>query len=366
MDRESTIMKPAFVLTSLLALAPAGAVPASPAAADNPADIPRTSSGKPDLSGTYDIATLTPLQRSTEFGENLYMSQEKANEILERTRQLVAKADAPSEADREAPPAGGDGSAGASGNVGGYNSFWIDAGDSLVLVDGKFRTSIITDPPNGRQPPMTPEGQKARSFLADLFVPNDGTAYWLKWDRPGPFDNPEGLLASDRCVASYKSAVPSLPSLYNNLQRIVQTENYVMIMNEMVHDARVVRLNSKHMPPELKYWLGDSIGWWEGDTLVVDTTNFKPYGGFAFTTETLHVVERFTRKDADTLLYEFKVEDPATWTASWSGDMLWPATNMPEERVFEYACHEGNYAMGNILRGARMLEKEGGAKGGGE
>ena len=278
----------------------------------------------------------------------------------------MAKADAPSEADREAPPAGGDGSAGASGNVGGYNSFWIDAGDSLVLVDGKVRTSIITDPPNGRQPSMTKEGQASRAFLADLFRPNDGSAYWLDWDRPGPWDDPEGLLISDRCLASYKSAVPSLPSLYNNLQRIVQTEDHVMIMNEMVHDARVVRLNSKHVAPEIKYWLGDSIGWWEGDTLVVDTTNFKPYSGFAGTTETQHVVERFTRKDANTLLYEFKVEDPATWTASWSGDMLWPATNMPEERVFEYACHEGNYAMGNILRGARMLEAEAGQKRSGE
>jgi hypothetical protein len=126
----------------------------------------------------------------------------------------------------------------------------------------------------------------------------------------------------------------------------------------MVHDARVVRLNSKHVAPEIKYWLGDSIGWWEGDTLVVDTTNFKAYSGFTGTTETLHVIERFTRKDAKSLLYEFKVEDPSTWTASWGGDQVWPATNMPEERVFEYACHEGNYAMGNILRGARMLEED--------
>jgi hypothetical protein len=349
-------MKRLFLVLSLLALT-AGAVLAQ-AAADTAGEIPRTASGKPDLSGTYDIATLTPLQRPAEFGENLYMSPEKAQEILKRYQDAIAKADAPSEADREAPPEGGDGSPGASGNVGGYNSFWIDAGDSVVLVDGKFRTSLITDPPNGRQPPMTPEAQKARAFLADLFRPNDGTAYWLEWDRPGPWDNPENLLASDRCVASYKMAVPSLPSLYNNLQRIVQTDDYVMIMNEMVHDARVVRMNSKHAPPEVKYWLGDSIGWWEGDTLVVDTTNFKPYSGFVGTTDTLHVVERFTRKDANSVHYEFKVEDPSTWTASWSGDQIWPATNMPEERVFEYACHEGNYAMGNILRGARMLEED--------
>ena len=206
-------MKALLVLLPILALTTTGAVPARQAAADTASDIPRTSSGRPDLSGTYDIATLTPLQRPAEFGDNLYMSQEKAKEILERAHQAMAKADAPSEADREAPPPGGDGSAGASGNVGGYNAFWIDAGDSMVLVDGKFRTSIITDPPNGRQPTMTPEGQKSRSFLADLFRPNDGTAYWLGWDRPGPWDDPEGLLISDRCLASYKSAVPSLPSL---------------------------------------------------------------------------------------------------------------------------------------------------------
>ena len=145
-------MKRLLVLLPLLAFTPA-ALLAAPAEADAASDIPRTSSGKPDLSGTYDIATLTPLQRPTEFGDNLYMSQEKAKEILDRAHAAMAKADAPSEADREAPPAGGDGSAGASGNVGGYNSFWIDAGDSLVLVDGKVRTSIITDPPNGRQPP---------------------------------------------------------------------------------------------------------------------------------------------------------------------------------------------------------------------
>jgi hypothetical protein len=351
-------MKGLIVLFPFLALAAARALPAEPAAGDTASDIPRTFDGRPDLTGTYDIATLTPLQRPQEFGENLYMSQEQANEILERQRQFVAEESAPSDADREAPPAGGDGSAGASGNVGGYNAFWIDPGDSVILVDGKFRTSIITDPPNGRQPPMTPEGQASRSFLRDLFRPNDGSAYWLEWDRPGPYDDPEGLLISDRCLASYKSAVPSLPSLYNNLQRIVQTEDHVMILNEMVHDARIVRLSSEHAPPEVKFWLGDSIGWWEGDTLVVDTTNFKAYSGFAGTTETLHVVERFTRKDADTLLYEFKVEDPSTWTASWSGDMLWPATQMPEERVYEYACHEGNYAMGNILRGARLLEAD--------
>ena len=338
----------------LMASMLAGALPAT-ATSD---DLPRTPDGKPDLTGTYDIATLTPLERPAEFGELLYMTPEQAEKIVETKRLLDAAQDKPSAKDREAPPPGGDGSPGAAGNVGGYNNFWIDRGDSLVMVDGKFRTSMITDPPNGRRPPMTPEGIASRSIVTDQLVTNQGEAYWLEWDRPGPFDNPERLLASDRCVASFRSVVPSLPSVYNNLQRIVQTDTYVMILNEMVHDTRIVRLNSEHASPEITSWFGDSIGWWEGDTLVVDTTNFKGYQGFSSTSKALHVVERFTRTSADALRYEFTVNDPTIYTGSWSGDFVWPATQSPEERVYEYACHEGNYAIGNMLRGARLLERE--------
>ena len=349
----------------------AAALLAAPVAYAADGDIPRTASGRPDLSGTYDIATLTPLERPEEFGDKLYMTPEEAQEIEEKRRQAVAEADAPSAVDREAPPPGGDGSPGAAGNVGGYNSFWLDVGDSVVAVDGKFRTSIITEPANGRRPPMTEEAMARQSIVADQLTTNEGTAFWLEWDRPGPFDDPERLLASDRCVASFRPAVPSLPSVYNNLQEIVQTDDYVMILNEMVHDARVVRLaadNSRpaHLPAEIKSWLGDSVGWWEGDTLVVETKNFKGYTGFSSTTPTRHVVERFTRVDADTLHYEFTVDDPSHWEGTWSGDFLWPATTDPEERVYEYACHEGNYAIGNMLRGARLLEAETPSSSGGE
>ncbi|MDX1384075.1 MAG: hypothetical protein R3190_10560 [Thermoanaerobaculia bacterium] len=364
-------MKPVIDVPNALKLAIAGALFAAAIHAAAASDIPRTPSGRPDLSGTYDIATLTPLERPEEFGDNLYMTPERAREIEETRRQAVAEADKASAADREAPPAGGDGSPGAAGNVGGYNNFWIDLGDSVIMIDGKFRTSIITDPPNGRQPPMTEAAEARRSIVTDQLTTNEGTAFWLEWDRPGPFDDPERLLASDRCVASFRSQVPSLPSVYNNLQEIVQTDDYVMILNEMIHDARIVRLardgsRPEHAPPYIKSWSGDSIGWWEGDTLVVDTTNFKGYDGFASTTDTLHVVERFTRIDADTLHYEFTVEDPATWTEPWSGDFSWPATKDPQERVWEYACHEGNYAIGNMLRGARLLEAETAGSTGGE
>ena len=146
-----------------------------------------------------------------------------------------------------------------------------------------------------------------------------------------------------------------LPVLYNNLKRIVQTDDYVMILVEMVHDARIVRMNEEHAPPEVRSWLGDSVGHWEGDTLVVDTTNFKDTPGLSGASRDLHVVERFTRLDADTLLYHFTVDDPTIWSAKWSGEYVWPVTS---DRVYEYACHEANYAMGGILRGARILEDE--------
>jgi hypothetical protein len=142
---------------------------------------------------------------------------------------------------------------------------------------------------------------------------------------------------------------------YNNLHQIVQTADHVMIQTEMVHDARIVRMNAEHLPPTIRNWMGDSVGRWDGDTLVVDTTNFTGKTRFRNSTENLHVVERFSRLDKNTLLYRFTIEDPQTWTRPWTGEMAWPATN---ERIYEYACHEGNYALGDILRGARLREAD--------
>ncbi|REJ77149.1 MAG: hypothetical protein DWQ36_17735 [Acidobacteria bacterium] len=335
-------------------------------------DVPRMPDGRPDLSGTYDIATLTPLERPAEFGENLYLTPEQAREIVDEQRAYSAKRSQRSDPNRAAPEVGGappvgldDSQRGISGagEVGGYNDFWIDSGDSVVMVDGKFRTSILTDPANGRRPPMTPEARAQMGQLLRQFRGDEGTAFWVDWEGPGPYDGPESRPTSDRCLTSFASTVPALPSLYNNLKRIVQTEDEVLILNEMVHDVRTVRIGGEHAPPEMTFWLGDSIGRWEGDTLVVDTTNFRPNPGFFGTTATLHVVERFTRVDRDTLHYEFTVEDPARWTAPWTGDFTWPIT---DGKVFEYACHEGNYAMGNILRGARILEREALENGAGE
>ena len=329
------------------------------------AGIPRTSHGRPDLSGTYDIATLTPLQRPATFGDQLILTEEEAAEIaagagsLERIFNIPDERNEETGAPREAPPVGGDGSSGAAGNVGGYNSFWMDRGNAMFRIDGQWRTSIITDPPNGRQPSTTPAAQAQRASLAAFSRPNTGTAWWLEndLDAPGPYDDPEMRPMAERCLLGFgsTSGPPMLPVLYNNLKRIVQTEDTVMIQVEMVHEARVVRMNEEHAPPEIRSWLGDSIGHWDGDTLVVDTTNFRDTPALGQASRNLHVVERFSRIDADTLLYRFTVDDPTVWTAPWSGEYVWPAS---ENKVYEYACHEANYSFGGILRGARVLEAD--------
>ena len=341
---------------TLTALLITGLALCLPAAVMAGGEIPRTDSGRPDLSGTYDVATLTPLVRPEAFGDNLYLTREEADKIAETERLTIAEGSQDSDPTREAPPEGGDGSPGAAGNVGGYNSFWIDRGTDSLTVDGKFRTSIIVDPQNGRMPPMTPTAQERRAKLfASFRRDNDGTAWWIDQEGPGPYDNMEQRGNAERCLLGFTGAAPTFPSLYNNYKTIVQTEDHVMILIEMVHDARIVRMNSEHPPADETKWLGDSIGWWEGDTLVVDTTNFHPQRGFRGGSENSHVVERFTRLEDGNLLYRFTVEDDTVWTAPWTGEYLWRAS---DEKVYEYACHEGNYALGNIMRGARILERD--------
>jgi hypothetical protein len=331
-----------------------------------PPDIPRTPSGKPDLSGTYNVATLTPLVRPREFGDNLFLTREQAVEIAERERALLERGLQQSDPNRDAPAVGGAAPVGfddgeresfGAGNVGGYNSFWIDRGSEAFAIDGVYRTSILTEPANGQYPPLTAEAQKRAMARRAGFRPNDGTAFWLDQEGPGPYDDIEQRPLAERCLLGFGSTAgpPMMPVLYNNLKRIVQTENAVMILVEMNHDVRVIRLNAEHDPPEVRKWLGDSVGRWEGDTLVVETRHFRDQTSLGGGTRDLRVVERFTRLDQDRLHYEFTVEDPSTWTAPWKGDYVWPST---DEQVYEYACHEGNYAMGNIMRGARLLEAE--------
>ena len=329
--------------------------------------IPRTADGRPDLSGTYNVATLTPLQRSEKLGDKFTLTDEEAEALAKKEAEMVAKAAEATNPDRDAPDVGGSGFAGeidvpeldfAAGEVGGYNWFWIDRGSGAIKIDGKWRTSIITDPKNGRRPALTPDAKKRADERAKSFQENTGKAWWIEQGiDPGPYDNPEFRPLAERCLLGFSSTggPPMLPALYNNMKQIVQTKDHVMILIEMVHDARIVRINAEHDPPEIRKWLGDSVGHWEGDTLVVDTTNFTDQPALGGASRNLRVVERFTRIDADTLRYQFTVEDPTIWTAPWSGEYVWPAST---ERVYEYACHEANYSFSGILRGARVLEAE--------
>jgi hypothetical protein len=319
--------------------------------------LPRTSDGHPDLTGTYDLAMLTPLVRPNAMPAVL--SDEEAakleKEVIERNKVL----DQPIAGNRTAPPKGGDGSVGPAGNVGGYNNFWLDRGSQYSIVDGQRRTSIVIDPADGKVPQLTPEArQRQMSRLAQFRPTSDQTESNDPGLEPaGAYDDPERRPLGERCLLGFgsTSGPPILPNyFYNNLHQIVQTPTHVMILTEMVHDARVVRMNAKHLPSAIRMWMGDSIGYWDGDTLVVDTTNFTDKTRFRGSTPDMHVVERFTRVDARTLKYRFTIDDPKTWTKPWTGEYTWPAT---PERVFEYACHEGNYAMGNILRGARLREQ---------
>lgn len=322
------------------------------------AEIKRTASGKPNLSGVYDTGTLTPLERPEFLGETEYLYPWFAD-LLNWAAGIAIRwtLEDESDPDREAPPQGGDGdNTAGSGGVGGYNAFWIDPGSEVFELDGKVRTSVIYDPPNGRQPEMAADAEQSiqtryQSFLYE----NDGTASWLAHDRPGPFDGPESLAPSERCLISFGSTVPTISSLYNNHKRIVQTEDHVMILQEMVHDARIIRIDSEHTAQVNRKWLGDSIGRWEGDVLVVETKNFKKVNGLVGADENLHVVERFSLSETGNLVYDFTVVDETAWTAPWSGKYVWQKS---DGKVYEYACHEGNYAMGNILRGARLLESE--------
>ena len=319
-------------------------------------DIPRTPSGRPDLSGTYDVSTLTPMERPADLGEKMALTAEEAAEVAERARQRDVRRQQPSDPNRGAPPQGGDGSGGASGNVGGYNGFWIDNGDSAFQIDGQWRTSILIDPANGRFPPRVGRSGGGRRGARRA---NDGTAYWLEagLDAPGPYDNMEQRPYAERCILTFgsTSGPPMLPALYNNHKRIVQTEDTVMILIEMVHDARIIRMNAEHDPPEIKKWLGDSIGWWEGDTLVVETTNFVDRPAFRQGTGNMTVTERFRLESADQLVYTFTVEDATVWTAPFTGEYAWPRS---PNKVFEYACHEANYALEGIMKGARLLEAD--------
>jgi hypothetical protein len=318
-----------------------------PASVAKPWTMPRTADGKPDLQGVWSNATITPLERPANV-KDLVLSEEEAARMEKATVDRRDERNQPSDPNRPAPPKGGDGSTGAAGNVGGYNNFWLDPGERVARVDGMPRSSLVIDPPNGRIPALTDEararGQQRVKMMAGR----------------GQYDHPEFRPLAERCILSFGPTTPLIPNyFYNNNIQIVQTPDHVMILMEMVHDARIVRIGGTHVPKHIRPWMGDSIGRWEGDTLVVETTNFPPQQQFRGASENLKVTERFRRSDATTINYRFTVEDPTTFTAPWTGEIPFRAM---DELIYEYACHEGNYALANVLSGARNEEKRLGTK----
>mgnify|MGYP001308191086 CR=1 FL=1 len=302
---------------------------------------PLTEFGVPDLQGDWSIATQTNLERASRFNGQLIISSEEAARIEARVQAFTEAGSRPSDPNREAPTAGR--------GVGGYNSFWMDPGDKLAVVNGEIRTSILVDPANGELPYSE---QGLRNYNAAM-------------DRRQSYDGPEVRPLGERCMVGFGSSggPPKLPVLYNNNTQIVQTLDYVVLLAEMNHDARIIRIDSDPQDPPLYPWLGDSIGHYEDNTLVVITTNFHPqqslrsslehrfYGSLA-----MKVTERFTRTADDTILYQFTVEDEENYSQAWSGEL---PMNKTEENLYEYACHEGNYALPGILAGARRADFDG-------
>jgi len=287
---------------------------------------PRTVDGQPDLEGVWTNSTLTPLERPAELVGKEFLTAQEAADYVKRLLQQVSS-------DRR------DG--GPQVDVGrSYNEFWRDRGNDLVA---DRRTSLISDPPDGRIPPLTPEAQKrveaTRAYMRDHAT-----------------DGPEGRTFAERCIAWTTGGPPMLPGPYNNDLQILQSSDHVVILNEMIHDARLIPLDGRpHVSADIREWMGDSRGHWDGNTLVVDTTNFSSEYSFRGSDKNLHLTERFTRVSPDVIQYEFTVDDPTAFTKPWTARI--PLNKTPD-RVYEYACHEGNYALTDILAGARAAEKK--------
>ncbi len=313
--------------------------------------VPRTPDGRPDLQGNWTNATMTPIQRPEGMGP--VFTPEEVAEMEGGYHEERAESFADSDPDREAPPVGGQFTGNvrfdaASGGTGGYNSFYIASGDRVAVFNGEPRTSLVVDPPSGRLPELSEDGRAwlmaRREFVSQF----------------GSFDNPENRPLAERCIMSFGSNAgpPMLPNyFYNNNYTIVQTPDHVMIMTEMVHDVRVIRMGEpKPLPPHVRPWMGDSWGRWEGDTLVVETTNLHPNQTLQGIppSEEMRVTERFTRAGENVINYEFTVDDPLVFTQPWRGEVpFMRLTGL----VYEYACHEANYSLENVLRGARAQER---------
>lgn len=286
---------------------------------------PRTSWGHADLSGTWSTATITPLERPAELaGKASFTAAEAADYervVVERTNRDQRPGDAAADVARA------------------YNDFWWDSGTRVVPTR---RTSLVVDPPDGRVPALTTAAQQRQAALAE--------ARQLR----GPADHPEDRNLWERCLTR---GLPTamLPQVYNNNYQIVQTTDHVVILAEMIHDARVIPLDGRpHLPAHLRTWMGDSVGRWDGDTLVVETTNFTDKTNYRGSTDQLRLVERFTRTAQDILTYRVTVHDPSTFTQPWTIEL---PVRRSDGEIYEYACHEANYGLEGILRGHRAEER---------
>jgi len=291
----------------------------------------RTKDGQPDIEGIWNNSTLTPLERPKTLGNKRFFTEQEAAEQLKRVLQQ-------NDGDRR------DGSAEADVNRA-YNQLFYDRGDSFAKMDGQILTSMIIDPEDGRIPPLTPEAQKREASRR------------AERSKRGPADSWTDRNLAERCLTR---GSPKLPGGYNNNVQIVQTRDSVMIMSEMLHEVRVIHLDGRpHLPPHVRLWLGDSIGHWEGDTLVVDTTNYRDeirnasFNCCGAAGEGMHIVERFRRVSENAIDYRYTVDDPSTYTRQWTVAVPMNKLNEP---LYEYACHEGNYAMEDMLKGARAEE----------
>ena len=316
------------IIVGLLAAAPLGVF-----AEDYKA--PRNVFGDPDLQGLWTNATITGLQRQAQFDE-LVLTPSQAAQWEKANGEFFEAIDDISD---EGLQAGGD--------VGGYNSFWMDPGTKALRVGDEIRSSIIVHPEDGQLPMRLGARAKTAQFLMRI---------------QGAFVGPEQRPLGERCIVGFGSTggPPMLPVLYNNNYQIVQSKDHVMILVEMNHDARVIRMDAEHLPDNVRPWMGDSIGRWEGDTLVVETTNFHPGQSFRaaikhqfYMTKDAVVTEWFTRVGESEILYKFEVDDPGAYSDKWIGEQTLRATEGP---IYEYACHEANYALRGILRGARLQE----------
>jgi hypothetical protein len=292
---------------------------------------PRTADGKPDLQGTFTFATITPLQRPNELAGKAVLTPEEAAKFEETENSRL---------NRDLfTPEKGQPSAGyppqSQGGVLSYNDFWYERGDKLTA---DRRTSLIIDPPDGRIPDTAESRQRSAQRAS----------------RGENFDNPEDLSLVDRCILGFNAGPPMVSGTYNNNLQIVQSPGYVVIFNEMVHNARIIPTDGRPHGT-VPMWTGDSRGHWEGDTLVVETLNFKRETSLQGSTAQTKVVERLTRVDAKTIDYRFTVEDPTAYARPWTASMPLRAI---DELLYEYACHEGNFGMLDVLRGARYREKE--------